>query len=471
MTSSGPQVERRVKVAARLLRLAASALLFAAASAVPARPGAPDPYPSTYRAGHASLAIVGAHVLTGEGQDLPEATVLVREGRIAAVGKDVSVPAGVPVIDGRGKWVTPGIVDMHSHMGAMSTPSTTLTELTSEVSAPLTPEVWVEHSIRVDDASFARAREAGVTVVQVLPGSANVIGGRSVILKNVPSATVEGMKLPGAPQGLKMACGENPWRIYGRQGRAPSTPMKALEMMRSAFLQAKDYARKWKAYDAARAAGMRAEEPRTDLAMDTLADALDGRLRVNIHCYRSDQMAQLINLSHEMGFRITTFHHAVEAYRIPRLLVQEGIGVAAFVSPTGGGGEKMETQGAIPENGAFVTHAGGLFAIHSDHQLMVPNLASDAGRLMALSNRMNWPVSRGEAMRWLTINPAKLLGIDRQTGSLAPGKDADILLWNGDPFSIYSTPEQVFVNGAKLFDRNEPSGPDSDFAIGRYRRH
>lgn len=446
-----------------------SALALATGSVVPAQEG-PDPYPSTYRRSQASFAIVGARVLTGDGQDMDAATVLVGDGRIVAVGKDVKVPTGTPVIDGRGKWVTPGIIDMHSHMGAMSTPSTGATDAVNEITAPITAEVWVEHSVRVDDPSFARAREAGVTTFMVLPGSANLIGGRTVILKNVPSATVEGMKMPGAARELKMACGENPPRIYGRKGQAPETPMKAMEMYRAAFLQAREYGDRWKAYTAARVAGKTMEAPKRDLQMDTLAAVLDGKMRVNIHCYRSDQMAQMINLSHEMGFHITTFHHAVEAYRIADLLVKEGIGVAAFVSPTGGGGEKLETQGQIPENGAFITRVGGLFAIHSDHELMVPNLASDAGRLMALSNRMGWPVSRGEAMRWLTINPAKLLGIDDQVGSLAPGKDADILLWNGDPFSIYSTPELVFVGGAKLFDRNQPSGPDSDFAIGRYRR-
>lgn len=447
---------------------AAGFLAIAGTGALAQQPGK-DPYASTYQRGHASFAIVGSRVLTGDGQDIENATVVVQDGRIVAVGKNVTAPAGLPVIDGRSKWVTPGLIDMHSHMGAMSTPATPTTgatDVVNEGSAPITAEVWVEHSIRVDDPSFARAREAGVTIVQVLPGSANLIGGRTVILKNVPSATVEGMKMPGAAQGLKMACGENPARIYGRKGRAPGTPMKSMEMYRSAFLQAQDYNRKWKDF----AAGRTGEAPRRDLQMDTLAAALDGRIRVNIHCYRSDQMMQMINLSHEMGFRITTFHHAVEAYRIARELVKEGIGVAGFVSPTGGGGEKLETQGTIPEMGAFITHAGGVFAIHSDHELMVPNLASDAGRLMALSNRMGWPVSRGEAMRWLSINPARLLGIDRQTGSLAPGKDADILVWNGDPFSIYSTPEQVFIDGTKLFDRNAPSEPDSDFAIGRYRR-
>ena len=469
-----PQVmiQHRVRTVARVQLISAMACALAFTAAAAQTEAAPaDPYPSTYRPGNGSFAIVGAMVLTGEGQEIANATVIVRNGRVAAVGAEVKLPPGVIAIDGRGKWVTPGIIDVHSHMGGLSTPVVAATESpANEVSAPITSEAWVEHSIRTDDPSFARAREAGVTIVQVLPGSANLFGGRSVVLKNVASATVEGMKMPGAPQGLKMACGENPARIYGSMNRAPQTPMESVAMMRSAFLRAIEYQRKWTAYREVTAAGKKADEPVRDLQLDTLVGALDGEIRVNIHCYRADQMAQLINLSHEFGFKISIFHHAVEAYRIADLLVREGIGVAGFVYPSGGGGGKLETHGTIPENGAFVTRAGGLFTVHSDYHLILPNLSSDAGRLMALSNRMGWPVSRADAIRWLTLNPATLLGIDKETGSLAVGKAADIVLWNRDPLSIYGLPEQVFIDGAKVFDRALPMPADSDFGLGIYRR-
>lgn len=429
-----------------------------------------DPYASTYKPGNGSFVIEGATILTGTGQEIPNGTIVVRDGRISAIGTDVPIPPGVPVIAGNGKWVTPGIIDVHSHMGALSTPSMRATDNVNEVTSPITAEVRVEHSIRVDDPSFARAREAGVTTVQVLPGSANLIGGRSVILRNVPAVTVDAMKMPGAPQGIKMACGENPARIYGARDQAPQTPMKSMEMLRSAFMAASEYKQRWTAHRR-RPAGEAVDEgvPR-NLQLETLVDVLDGKLRVNIHCYRSEQMAQLIRLSHEFGFKISIFHHAVEAYRIVDTLVAEGIGVAGFVEPSGGGGEKLETQGRIPENGAFVERAGGIFAIHSDYHLILPNLNSDAGRLMALSNRMGWAVSRGEAIRWLTSNPARLLGIEDQTGSLVAGRRGDVILWDRDPLSIYAMPERVFIDGTMVFNRNGPAEPDSDYALGRYKR-
>lgn len=456
--------------ALRSLATVAGASFLLAVSISPANAGEPgvDPYPSTYRPGNGSFAISGATILTGDGREIEHGTIVVRDGRISAVGAaDVAIPAGVPVIDGRGKWVSPGIIDVHSHMGILSTPSIRATATVNEMSAPMTPEVLAEHAIRVDDPSFARAREAGVTTVQVLPGSTNLVGGRSVVLRNVPAVTVEAMKMPGAPQGIKMACGENPARTYGGKGQAPQTPMKSMEMLRSAFLEADQYRRQRTGH---RQRGGGDHAPARNLQQEALAEVLDGRLRVNIHCYRSEQMAQLVNLSREFGFKISIFHHAVEAYRIADILAAEGIGVAGFVEPSGGGADKFETQGRIAENGAFVTRAGALFAVHSDYHLIVPNLNSDAGRLMALSNRMGWPVSRAEAIGWLTNNPARLLGIDDQTGRLVAGLRGDVVLWNRDPLSIYALPERVFIDGSTVFDRNAPINADSDYASGRYRR-
>lgn len=423
----------------------------------------PAPYASAYRAGNGSFAIIGATILTGDGQEIPDGDIVVLNGRITAVGNDVAVPEGIDVIDGRGRWVTPGIIETHSHNGALSTPSMRATDNVNEMSSPITPEVWIGHSLRVDDPSFARAREAGITTMQILPGSTNLIGGRSVIVRNVPAVSVAEMIMPGAPQGIKMACGENPPRTYGNRQEEPQTPMGAMAMLRQSFSDAQ-------AYQLSRRSRSRSEGSAPDLGMETLLDVMNGHLLVNVHCYRSEQMVDFINLSHEFGFQISIFHHAVEAYRIADLLVAEGIGVAGFVEPTGGGSDKFETQGRIAENGAFVTQAGGLFTLHSDYHLLAPNLHSDAGRLMALSNRMGWTMPRAEAIRWLTSNPARLLGIEAETGSLVAGKRGDVVLWSQDPFSIYALPEQVFIDGSVVFDRSEPLPPDSDYALGRYRR-
>ena len=426
-------------------------------------------YASTYHPANGSLAIVGATILTGEGAQIDNGTLLVVRGRIAGVGATVVVPPGVPMIDGRGKWVTPGLIDMHSHMGANSLPTTFATSAFNEMSSPNSAEAWVEHSIRVDDPSFSRARESGITAVQILPGSANIFGGRTVVLKNVASPTVEGMKMPGAPYGMKMACGENPIFAYGTQRKAPGTTMESMAMARSAFSAAQEYRSAWQKFRNQQHAGKHAKAPARNWQLETLVGVLDGSIRVHVHCYRSDQMVQMIGLAHEFNFKITAFHHAVEAYRIADLLTAEHIGVtswADFYGPQ----HKIEGFNGIPENGAFVEHVGGLFAVSSDSESLTQHLHSSAGRLRALSDHMGWPVSRAEAIRWLTLNPALLLGVDREIGSLAVGKAGDVVLWSRDPFSIYSLAEQVFVDGGKVFDRNQPLPPDSDFALGLYDR-
>lgn len=430
---------------------------------------APPAFASTYAPANGSFAIRAATILTAEGAQLDDASILVLRGRIAAIGRQVAVPDGVMILDGKGKWVTPGIIDMHSHLGVSSAPASGMNQgAHNEQAGPNAAQVYAEHSVRTDDPGFARARESGVTTLQILPGSINVFGGRTAVLRNVPSATVEGMKYPGAPYGLKMACGENPARVYGaRQG--PSTPMGDMALARTAFISAQRYRSARREFEAASKAGKPAAEPARDLQLETLAGVLDGSVRVHIHCYRADQMMQMVGLSHEFGFRITAFHHATDAYRIAALLAKEGIGVASWADVTGPS-IKMESWNGIPENGAFVERAGGLFAVHSDSAALIQHLHSKAGRLRALSDRMGWPVSRARAIRWLTLNPAILLGIDHDTGSLAVGKAGDVVLWNADPFSSYSVAQKVFIDGGLVFDRDKPAQPDSDFAVGAYRR-
>ncbi|HEX6660446.1 MAG TPA: amidohydrolase, partial [Sphingomicrobium sp.] len=281
-----------------------------------------DPYPSTYeRYPGVPTFIRGATIFDGDGHRLERGDILIADGVIKAVEPNLMVPEGATVIDGTGKWVTPGIIDIHSHLGDYPSPGVPALSDGNEATSPARPEVWAEHSVWPQDPGFSRALiNGGVTTLQVLPGSANLFGGRSVVLKNVPARTTQGMKFPGAPYGLKMACGENPKRVYGSKGNMPQTRMGNIAYARAVWIKAQAYKRKWDKYY--RTGG---DMPERDLAMDTLKGVLDGKILVHNHCYRADEMAQMIDMSHEFGYKITAFHHAVESYKIADILAREGI--------------------------------------------------------------------------------------------------------------------------------------------------
>ncbi len=407
----------------------------------------PDPFPSTYLPASAPpLAIVGATVLTGTGEELADATLLLRDGRIEAVKAGLAAPAGYTVIDGRGKWVTPGIIDAHSHLGASGSPSVPAVDDTNEISAPNTAEAWIEHSVWPQDPKFRLARAAGVTTLLLLPGSSNLIGGRSVTVRNVPATDVQAMKLPGAPYGVKMACGENPKATFGSRGRAPSTRMGNVAGFRAAWIAAADYARRW---DAWRAEGA-GEPPRRDLQLDTLAGVLKGEILVHNHCYRAEEMTVMIGVAREFGFRIAAFHHASEAYKVAPLLAREGICVATWAEAWGA---KLESFDGIEENAAMTDAAGGCAILHSDDGQLGQRLNQEAGIAMAAGHAAGLPMTRGVAIKWITLNPARALGIAGRTGSLEPGKAADVVLWNADPLSVYALAERVWIDGAPVWNR------------------
>ena len=279
------------------------------------------------------------------------------------------------VIDGSGKFVTPGIIDVHSHLGDYPSPGVPGNDDGNEATAPARPDVWVEHSVWPQDPGFSRAlANGGITTLQILPGSANLFGGRSVVLKNVYSRTVQGMKFPGAPYGLKMACGENPKRVYGEKG-GPSTRMGNIATTRATWLKAIEYKRKWDEYD--RAGG---DVPERDLAMDTLRGVLEGRILVHNHCYRADEMAIMIDIAHEMGYKIASFQHAVEAYKIADLLRANGICAAMWADWYG---FKMEGFDAVEENIADVNQAGACAIVHSDDPNGIQRLNQEAAKAMA----------------------------------------------------------------------------------------
>jgi len=426
-----------------------------------------DPFTSTYRPlPSRPTAIVGATVLTATGLQIDDGVVVMSAGRIIAVGgPETAIPPDATVIDARGKWVTPGLIDAHSHIGVYPSPGVDSRQDGNEMTDPNTAGVWAEHSVWPDDPAFHRARAGGVTALHVLPGSANLFGGRSVTLKNVPSVTVRGMKFPDAPHGLKMACGENPKRVYGRKGRTPSTAMGNVYGYRKAWIDAADYARKWNAYRTKVANGEKADPPKRDLTLDTLAGVLSGEILVQNHCYRADEMATMIDISREFGYRISAFHHAVEAYKIADLLAKEGICVATWGER---GGMKMEAADGIGANAALVHRAGGCVVIHSDDTSVIQRLNQEAAIALEAGLRAGIPITRAEAIAWITANPARAIGVDKHTGTLEPGKMADVVIWSRDPFSVYAVAEKVFIDGALAYDRYDSRlQPRSDFELGR----
>ena len=437
-----------------------------AASDAPKRgPGTPydrNPYPSTYRAypGEPTL-LTNVTVLDGEGGRIDGGAVLFRDGKIVEVGRSIAAPEGARVIDGGGRYVTPGVIDVHSHLGDYPSPSVDAHEDGNEMTGPVTPEVWAEHSVWPQDPGFSRAlTNGGVTTLQILPGSANLFGGRSVTLKNVYARTMQGMKFPGAPYGLKMACGENPKRVYGGKGRMPSTRMGNIALDRGTWARAQDYKRRWDRYE--KDGG---EPPARDMAMDTLRGVLAGEILVHNHCYRADEMAIVLDMAKEFGYKVGAFHHAVEAYKIADLLKASDTCAAVWADWWG---FKMESYDAISENLAILEREGACAMIHSDDANGIQRLNQEIAKVRAAAKRSGYDIPEERAWKWAAITPARALGIDKVTGSLKPGKMADVVLWNGNPFSVYTRPEKVWVDGALLYDALDPKRrPVSDFELGQ----
>lgn len=426
-----------------------------------------NPFPSTYHPGPAPLtAIVHATIFTGTGSQIDDGTVVLKDGKIAAIGVGIKPPGGAIVVDATGMWVTPGIVDPHSHLGVFPSPAVKGTVDVNEKTNPNTAQVWAENSIWPQDPGFDRARAAGVTTLQILPGSANLFGGRTVVIKNVSANTVQAMKFPDAPYGLKMACGENPKGDYGDHGRFPMTRMGEFAGYRDAWISAAEYVQKWKTYEEKVAKGVTAEPPKRDLQMDTLAGVLDGQIRPQIHCYRTDEMANMVDVAKEFGFHIAAFHHAVEAYKMPDLFKENDI--CAIVWGGGRWGFKMEAYDGIPENAAILQKAGVCVAIHSDSPGLIQHLPERAAIAIAAGRRIGIDIPERVAVKWFTLNPAKILGVADKVGSLEGGKDADVVIWNKDPFSIYATPRKVFIDGAEIYDSKDAATQHhSDFKVGQ----
>ncbi len=437
----------------------ATVALFVAACEQGAGDDDAKPYASRYQPmASAATLLTGATVLTGTGERLEGADVLISDGRIQAVGEGLDA-GDATVIDASGRWVTPGVIDVHSHLGVYASPGTESHSDGNEATSPNTAEVWAEHSVWPHDPGFVTALAGGVTSMQILPGSANLFGGRSVTLKNVPGRNVQDMKFPGAPYGLKMACGENPKRVYGSRGQAPGTRMGNVAGYRTAWIQAADYRKKMEA-----AEGGKGEPPMRDLQLETLVGVLSGEILIHNHCYRGDEMSIMLDIAKEFGYKITAFHHAVEAYKIADLLEESGTCAAMWADWWG---FKMEAYDGIRENAALVDLAGACAIIHSDSAVGIQRLNQETAKVIGAAARVGIDIQPEHAIQWITSNPAKALGIDADTGTLEAGKMADVVVWSGSPFSVYTRADQVYIDGALTYDRfDESVNPVTDFSLG-----
>jgi len=424
-----------------------------------------QPFKSTYQVPEsASYVLRNVTILTGTGAQLDNASIAFANGKIAQIGREVDLPQDAVIIDGNGMWVTPGIIDVHSHMGVYPNPAINSHADGNEIVGPATARVWAEHSVWPQDPNFEKALAGGVTTVQVLPGSANLFGGRGVTLKNVPSVTMMGMKFPDAPHSLKMACGENPKRVYGEKG-GPYTRMGNVAGFRAAWIAARDYDQQWTDYERKLANDdKKAKAPTRDLEMETLRGVLNGDIRIHNHCYRADEMANMIEISKEFGYEIAAFHHAVEAYKIAPLLAENNICGVVWADWWG---FKQEAFDMVRENAALLEMAKACAVIHSDDETQIQRLNQEVAKTMSAANDIGMELTRGQTIRWITYNAAKSIGLEDKVGSLEVGKNADVVLWNGDPFSVYTKADKVWIDGALRFDLSDPSvTPTSDFNLG-----
>ncbi|MEX6634773.1 amidohydrolase family protein [Hyphococcus lacteus] len=417
------------------------------------------PISSTYRPIPSDPIIIrNATILDGAGARFEGRDILIRDGHVIAIGNDFPTD-GVDEIDASGLWVTPGIIDIHSHNGTNVRPRTDSNRQASDVSEGSDVDVgdtWIETAIDPQDTAFARALSRGVTTIQVLPGSAPIFGGHSVIVKPVPASTVSEMKFPNAPLGFKMACGENPkWKGADASSTKdwPTSRAGVHAYMRDRFDAAREMLVNWQA------TGSVSDDAKTV----ALAGVLAGKINVHFHCYRAFDMSVMLNLAREYGFQIKAFHHATEAYKIVDQLRAAGTCSAVW---SDWWGYKREAMDAIRANAPLLHERGGCVMMHSDSPFVGQYLNIEAAKAEAAGRRLGLSVPEEQMVRWITSAPASAIGLGDRIGTIAPGFAADIVLWNGNPFSAYSRPKLVLIDGAIRFNADAEQR-QSDFDLGR----
>jgi len=392
-------------------------------------------------AAHHDVVIKNAIVMTVTHGNIANGSIYIKDGKIAAVGENVNAPASATVIDAGGKHLTPGIVDSHSHIA--------LDDDVNEATSPITPHMMMKDAFDYQDKAIYRALAGGVTTSLLLHRSANMIGGQAVIIKHKYGASRDEMLFTNAPQSIKFASGENPKRIYGSRDQLPSTRMGNFAVQREAFVQAQDYMREWDNYnEKVKRADKDATLPKHDLKLEALADVLRGKIMVQIHIYRADEMLTEIAMAKEFGYKIRAFHHALEAYKVAEQLAANNIAIATF---SDWWGYKQEAWDAIPWNATLSMRKGVRVAIKSDSEDYTRRLNQEAAKTMRYGG-----ATEEEALKMITLNAAWIVGVDDRVGSIEVGKDADLVIWDGYPLSSYGVPEKVLIDGDVYFDRSQP---------------
>ncbi len=387
------------------------------------------------------IALRGGTLYTVTRGTIQNGTVLIRDGRIAAVGTDVTIPADAEVVDVTGKHVTPGIIDAHSHIAndSINEGGTTVSSMTG-----------MEDVLDPTDVSIYRDLAGGLTTANILHGSANPIGGKNAVIKlRWGAKKADELLFEGAPPGIKFALGENPKDLRPGQitgpRRYPLTRPGVEFVIRDAFTRAKEYQKAWKDFDKAKAAAPDAIPPRRDLQLEALVEILDGKRLVHAHSYRADEILMLIRLAEEMGFKIATFQHVLEGYKVAKEIAAHGAGASTF---SDWWGYKIEADDAIPHNAAIMVRKGVLVSINSDSAEHARRLNTEAAKTMRWGG-----LNEDEALALVTINPARQLRIDSRVGSLEVGKDADISVWTHHPLSSYAIADRVYIDGRQYYDR------------------
>jgi len=400
--------------------------------------------------------IKNATVLTITHGVLANTDVLIRNGKIAAVGKGLTASANARVIDATGKYVMPGIIDCHSH---------SMLDTINEGTLAVTSMVRTRDVINPTDVDLYRELAGGVTTLNLLHGSANPIGGLNTVVKIKYGRPAQDFIFPGAMPGIKFALGENVKRSStpnqpGVTRRYPNTRMGVEETIRDAFTRARDYKRTWDDYKSAVAKGQKnLIPPRRDLQLEPLVEVLEGKRYVHAHCYIASEILMLMNLADEFGFKIKTLQHVLEGYKVAKEIAAHGAGASIFADSWA---YKIEAYDAIPYNAAIMTRAGVVVSMNSDSDERARRLNIEAAKAM------HWgDLTEEQALKLITLNPAIQLGIQDRVGSIEVGKDADVAIWNGHPFSVYSRVDTTFVDGDIFFDRQQDLARRADLAKER----
>ncbi len=386
------------------------------------------------------LALTGATILTVTDGTIENGTVLIKDGKLVALGADVSVPANARTIDVSGRFVMPGIIDAHSHIA--------LGGDTNEISSPLTPQVNMADAVVLDDLAIYRALAGGVTVTKLMHGSANVIGGVNITVKLNRASTIEGMRIAGARPQIKMALGENPKRLYGGKGKSPATRPAEFALMRQILLDAQAYAAKWKSYEEKIEKGEEAKAPKRDLKLDTMAAVLAGEIAIDCHAYVAHEILTLMRIADEFDLPLIAISHGLDAYKVRDKIAGRGV---TLLTHTDWWGYKWEAYDSIPYGPEMLMRAGINTAIISDSGDVMRRLNREVAKLQSYGD-----LTDDEALAMITINAARALEIEKQTGSLEVGKDADVAVFENHPLSGTARCVLTFVDGEVLFDAEQP---------------